>query len=828
VTLDKAVASGDVERVHELVCSMTEKERRAAARTLPLRSMWQANPRVAVAYGLAQLGTSTARQVGSSWFLIRPSNGLGDFVDLAVGVFAARGKAFSETVVRGFFRQDFFFDWTIVRRLVRDGIIDPPDDDAYVVAMVHGVHVATSTDPLESALLALREDPGLLEDEVWRLFTVDVGSAIGPGVWEPNPDGQGIRRGATNRWTYALVELSRTGELDRDRLLDASLDALARDFRPSGLGWYASLHEALAPTAPERLARLDAYLAIAGSPAPTAMKAGLAALRALGDAVPPDALAGIAPAALTQKQKNLALEMLALLDAATKREGEHRDVVLEAMVHALGHERADVQERTLKLLEGHADAVPRATLLGYVDTVSPTLRERVGALVGVEAPQPLVVEERRPSPEPAAPPAPLVPVESLDELIELTAALLEGQGGGDDAERFLDGVSRLCDQRPRGFEARTAGLLKRAEAPQEWLPGGTGRGLVAFVVQAWLARRRFATPQTPDTLLGFLTHRSFEVARRASRGITRQLLAFPTHEGGWIDPDQLAEREKRAGRVLNRPDPFDRTQARLRALAPGAPIEFDHRVVTRPMYGTPVRRLLLQPPALPVELEPLARIAITHENAGVPAWWGVTCCWASWDMLGGRWSLTVAPAHPEIAFSGAATAAAQAVELSPQLCPEPALEHALDPRVRLGREAWLLVALALVAKSADLRRLGTDVVVATVDDGRLDADALGAALAWLADACFVKATRLEQPLRDAGRVSPRHAERTLRVLEAFVDGCAETPHGLHAPLGVVLEHAVAARLAVSRREAFERIAAGTTASSKLGKLTRALLELQAA
>jgi hypothetical protein len=824
VTLEKAVAAGDVERVRDLVCAMSEKERRAARPELPLRRLQQPGSRVSIANGLAMLGTSTARQVATNWFLMRPAHEDGEFTRLATDVFAARGKAFAETVVRGLLRQDFFFDWRIVRRLVREGVVPPPEDDAHIVAMVHGVIATTPTDPLESALAGLREDPGLLEDEVWRIFTVDVGNAIGPGVWEINPDGRGLHRGPVNRWTHALVELSRTGELDRERLLDASLDALARDFRPSGLGWYASFHEALEPTPEERLARLDAYLAVAASPAPAAMKAGLTALKALGDAVPPEALVSVAPAALTQKQKNLALEMLALLGTAAKRDG----LVLEAVAAGLGHERTDVQERALKLLEAHSDEVPRATLLGYVDAVSPMLRDRVAKLVGVETPAVVEVTEHRPRVDLSAPPAPLTRIESLDELIEVTAALLEGQGGGDDAERFLDGVSRLCDQRPRGFKARTAGLLKRAEGPQEWLPGGTGRGLVAFVVQSWLARRRFADPQTPDTLLGFLTHRSFEVARRASRGISRDLLAFPTHEGGRIDPDVLAEREQRAGRVLNRPDPFDRTQARLRALLPGAPIEFDHRVVTRPMYGTPVRRLLLRPVALPAELEPLARIADVRENAGVPAWWGVTCCWASWDTLGGRWSLTVAPAHPEIAFSGAATVAAHAVELSPQLCPEPALENALDPRVRLGREAWLLVALALVAKSADLRRLGTDVVVATVDDGRLDPDGLGAALAWLADAGFVKATRLEQPLRDAGRVSTLHAERTLRVVEAFVDRCGETPHGLHAPLGAVLEHAVAARLVLSRREAFERVAAGTTSSSKLGKLTRALLELEAA
>ena len=39
--------------------------------------------------------------------------------------------------------------------------------------------------------------------------------------------------------------------------------------------------------------------------------------------------------------------------------------------------------------------------------------------------------------------------------------LVEGQGSGDDCERFLDGVSRLCARAAAGFERRTAGLLKQ-------------------------------------------------------------------------------------------------------------------------------------------------------------------------------------------------------------------------------------------------------------------------------------------------------------------------------------------------------------------------------
>jgi hypothetical protein len=56
-----------------------------------------------------------------------------------------------------------------------------------------------------------------------------------------------------------------------------------------------------------------------------------------------------------------------------------------------------------------------------------------------------------------------------------------------------------------------------------------------------------------------------------------------------------------------------------------------------------------------------------------------------------------------------------------------------------------------------------------------------------------------------------------------------TPHGLQAPLEAVLEHAAGAGLAVQRaeaRDALERIAGEVSRGSKLGRVSRALLELR--
>jgi hypothetical protein len=160
--------------------------------------------------------------------------------------------------------------------------------------------------------------------------------------------------------------------------------------------------------------------------------------------------------------------------------------------------------------------------------------------------------------------------------------------------------------------------------------------------------------------------------------------------------------------------------------------------------------------------------------------------------------------------------------------PAQSLEHALLPTVPLGETAWLAAGAALVAKSPDLRRLGTDVLVASIADGRFDADAAGEALAWLTDGRLAKVSRFDGPLRDAGRVSARHAAQVVRLVEAFLTHLGATPHGLHGPLEVALEHATTGGSRVERpeaRAALERIAGEVSASSKLGRLARGLLDL---
>jgi hypothetical protein len=832
----------DVAAVRDAMIALKEPERRKLAKAAQQafdRAEHDRTSRHRQTAILEWIATATARKLASDFWRIgfEPDSYV-EIADEAYAVLAARGRAYVETFARAVVQNDFGdASWPLVRRAVLEGLIDPPAGDEYLRRVVVNVGRWSGLSDVDATYKGLVADPGLLEEEVWQVFEVDVGSELSnTATWEPPmAPGQPGSRGE-NRWHYALTRLADEGRLDRARLLDASLDALLRDFRASGVGWYAKLHEALEPTPEERVERLDRYLSLVTSPTPAVAREGLAALRRIEDGVPPDAFARVAPTPLSQRQKNLSIETLSLLAALCKRHPDERTLLLEAAAHALGHERTDVQERALKLLAQHPDDVPRAVLLQYGEVVSPTLRARVEALTGVVTTPRAETPPVEP-PNPVHRPAdvvreePLEPVATLDELIELSAMLVEGIGDGDDCERFLDGVSRLCDERPPSFERRTAGLAKRAEAAGYWGPMASGSELVAYVVRAWTGRRRPERVERSRTIMGFLVGRGQEVAKRAARRRPRPLLAFPTSRGGAIDPPVLDERLSRTGRFWNRPDPLDEAQAHARAFMPAESLTFERHVEQRTQWGQTTRHLRLQASRAPAGLGDLGRLA---EHAGAlegddRTWYGGSLGWAGFDRLGSAWALTVLPSLPEVAFAGAATVAVVAREASDTTSghPEAVLERALVRPLPLPPVAWLTVAGCLLARSPGVTRVATDLLVASVDDGRFDAAALGREIAWLVDHDFAKVGRLEAPLRDVARISPVHAARTLRTVEAVLAVLETRPRALHALLDVAVETAAATggRIEDERaRATLSGIVEDVSASSKIGTLARSLLE----
>ena len=709
-------------------------------------------------------------------------------------------------------------------------------------------------------------EPSLLDD-VWGLFEVDAGAVLRAAVvwdtkkWDgstpPNPDE------GKNRWQYALVRLAAEGRLDRSRLLAASLRALQRDFRPATVGWYSALHEALEPTRDERLECSDLYLALLGNSAPAAVKQGLAGLTKIEEALDPAELAGAVVAAFSLPQKAHSVAALQLLERAARREPAARAKVLEAAALALGHERTDVQERALRLIERYPEecVAVRAVLLGFTAAIAPSLRSRLEAVTGIATPEAVAPVRlaavgswpppRRPEPTPEVvlpQVEPLERVTGVSELIELAAALLEGQGTGDDAERFLDGVSRLCAERPQGFERRTASLLKRAGPEQGWFGFEDGAALIAMLVRAWVTGRRphplrdpfhgtfgqstvkrlfslakaAVSPPKRFGVAGFVGDRVESVSHGVAAGMPRSLLALPTHAGGWIDPEVL--RARLGGRGHSG---VDLEQAQARAFPDARVLDVRSRLVEEKLHElvTSVRRV-------EIEVEVSSGLGSLGDRLAetVPPshyrWFG-RGAWAGSDELSARWSLSVVPSLPEPAFVAALLDAVTFVDsTSTYGHPEIVLEHALAPYVQLPEIGWRAIAAGLLAKSPDLQRRATDVLVQTIADGRFDPDLLGRSLAWLLDAGIGTSARLGSPLGDAGRTSPLHAAQVTRAVGVLAGAVQSAPRGFHVPLETALECAITAHVAVEderARAGLERIASSGSRGSKLCRAASGLL-----
>jgi len=443
--------------------------------------------------------------------------------------------------------------WRQVRAMVHQGAVAPPDTARYSEGMLTVAFWGGGARALLDA------DPGLLEHEVWQLFVVEV------DLTSADKSGSG--------WQDAVLACVADGRMPRERVLDATLDALARDFRPYRAGWYTRLWKALAVTNEERLARTETLRVVLGA-AP-----GFAVDELMrGGGAPPWELGP----ALSAPAKKTVRSALKLLDRAVREDPALRDEAALAATAALAHEGADVQGEVLDRLERWG--VPREALLLRVEGLAATQRPRAEALLGLAVPATEDAAVEAPSldaiPEPIRtalalepfgplPPAPvpgepvlddaafIMPIQSLEELTDLlTRALLNPWEPNED-ERLLDAILRACGNRDP-FYGPLNQLIPKLQPLGTWM---TAQSVVS-VAWSWLM---CAEPEPPPQHFdSSFAQRVTEAARRAARGDARVLLARPTHPGGWIQATVLIDRVEMLGEDV---DECDLAQALLR-LAP--------------------------------------------------------------------------------------------------------------------------------------------------------------------------------------------------------------------------------------------------------------------
>ncbi len=541
--------------------------------------------------------------------------------------------------------------WIAVRALMRAGLCRKPQHDNYVIAMLHhsvGVgdfrrgRVAPEFRPeqLHGVLEHLLEEPDLLDD-VWRLFELEGGGQYSLAGHDK------YSAAGTARWGDSLVELSRRGVLPRDRLLDASLAALDRGFAQFRAGWFSTFHEMLEPTIAERTTRADQYLNLLASPIPPTATFALKAVDLIDRQTSFDSnrlIEALRPL-LMSRAKATAKAALKVLDRVAHRDPKAAAAASLAAVQALAHEAPDVQSAAFVFLEKHGAADGeelRDAISQSAESVAASLNGRLAAWLKTPAgPQVETLAPARTSqiashaalrrraariPEPwrklagldralaslaqgtldlvacpfdgsdiprLDPHRAIIPLATLDDLIDAAAAALESPDDNDAFERVLDGVSRLCDQRPADFEQRTGPVRKRCKqllSRTEQLPfyGNDPYCHLIGVVLAWISRdggtfraiKRHNFPAVEYRIDGELHQgfaesvkhptdplgiRAMRLAERAARAQSAVLLSAPTHPGGWIHSTVLAERVR--AKDENTADDFDSVLALVR-LAP--------------------------------------------------------------------------------------------------------------------------------------------------------------------------------------------------------------------------------------------------------------------
>jgi hypothetical protein len=514
--------------------------------------------------------------------------------------------------------------WHLARTLVRLGAIDHPASPEYAVSMVRrlaqspplsgpmptrgGEHMpepaGSGGDLLARAIL---RDPGLLEHEIWRLFT-------DPGVGKEMDDriswGQ-LRVG--EQWADALIELSEAGDIDRARLLDECLDAFLRDFPPHHVSWYASLHDRLEPSDDEAAERSARYLALLAARSKHGVSLGQRMCEDLLDAKAPEA--ALAPtaflaasgSALLFPQKSVAMAQLRLVGrlAAGRPGGSGvdsalRDMALVTAAQAFAHQREDVQAGALKLIAKHGpprDPDARAAVIELAAALSPVLLPDAEALglrpagqaVADSAPaaDSPVAETGGKQPE-AAPASRVAIVTEAAELVPLLAQLMEDASDTLAVERALAGAVRLAAL-PLATRAEAARpLFRRARRQVRDDHGGPFSGYSIRADVAWLTLT-WGTGELPppsmmehlgwhppghDTpwqarpatiLSGILSARLGEACTLIAEGRPLPLLAETEFSDGTISPQELAAREAIWAAAALRPGRHDREAARLRA-----------------------------------------------------------------------------------------------------------------------------------------------------------------------------------------------------------------------------------------------------------------------
>jgi hypothetical protein len=470
-----------------------------------------------------------------------------------------------------------------LNRLVAQGHIEPPRHGHYAI----GIAFAYAFNPTLPPLIdRVRADIHRLAPAIWRQFEVEGGGEISLA----NFDKFFAESGST--WGEALKVLSDEGRLDRQGLLDASLDALNRGFSQYRAGWFSRFHESLSPAIDERIHCSGRYLDPLASPIGPTVSLAMTALKAIDNVGRLDAeevIAHIEPA-LHVKTAATVKSAIHLLAKAAKFNPRVRCKVLRLAAIGLEHSKSEIQTAALNLIEHNATALDEAsraaiaerleivvaplrsrvqTLLGHSGAIShagkfeddaATLRHRAMSLpadlrrlAGVDKALAALNGEvadiaRAPfngMDIPRLDPAKRIePIATFESLVDESLIAIEHPDDLDRVEKVLAGALRFAADRPSNARQLLAPLAKSLKRFRIASQGelATPRGSIFVVLSALLDDEPAQIAVGDDNPCAVILLRSMAMAA-AIRGRQQIMqLSVPTHAGHWIDPLILVER----------------------------------------------------------------------------------------------------------------------------------------------------------------------------------------------------------------------------------------------------------------------------------------------
>lgn len=506
---------------------------------------------------VAVLATASGSELKKLAFFPRPDK------PALIEIIRALDPDWTQSVVDHFVEQRVFYVRDF-QPLWKAGLCTRPDSDAIILS-----YYSYWTE------LSDEDEKVLLETDVWRFFEVEGGGE------DSLANHDKYIKSHVDTWADRLKQYADQGKLDRQRLLDASLDALERDFGQYRAGWYSRFHVHLEPTQEELAARSDRYLRLLASSIPPTVSFALKHVQILEKAGALDAVSLVQAleAPLQARAKGTVTTALKLLQRAAKRAPDYKSVAAEKAALALISEDSGVQGKALDAVEA-MDLASAAPMLGdYVDLVAPSVRPRILELTGASAevaPEP----EMTAAPIKPAVPTPIVPVSTAAEALALFLKVLEDPRDPFEVERAMDGLSRFGIDL-RKDETMLSPLRKRAnqicknpgESDLRSVLALTGRGLCDGTFEDLLKNESGTVPSynyvSRQSLQEFHLVRNGALLKRLGAGVSAPLLSLPSDTSGQVSTGDLMRRMDAYRAAGHDPDPRDLALALMRLSVDG-------------------------------------------------------------------------------------------------------------------------------------------------------------------------------------------------------------------------------------------------------------------